>query len=75
MFDAAVDNASSIAREALPAGLQKTGSIDFSFPQGPNSFVGKGVTTAGQFWRPTQFVETCGCWRVIDGTYRKAYGG
>jgi hypothetical protein len=73
MFKAAVEHAPVLQASALAAGLQRTGSIDFAFPQGPNDFSGPGVTSGGQFWRVTQFMPACTCWRVIDRTFHRNY--
>ena len=73
MFAAAAGHAAVLAPTALVAGLQSAGSVDFSYPQGPNSFAGNGVTTGGQFWRPTQFMSKCNCWQVIDSTFHPSY--
>jgi hypothetical protein len=70
MFAAAVDHAPALQANALAAGLQSTGSIDFSFPQGPNRLGVQGGTTGGQFWRYTAFTTRCNCWRVTDPTFR-----
>lgn len=74
MIQAALGRASELSAGALPGGLQRTGSIDFSFPQGPNDFSGQGVTTGGQFWRLAQFMPDCDCWRVIQPEFRRGIG-
>lgn len=73
MVRAAVSNAPELSHQALPAGLQRTGSIDFSFPQGIADFSAGGVTTGGQFWRVAQFQPNCErrCWRVIQPEFRR----
>ena len=74
MLEAAVDHAPSIQQNALSAGLQAAKSVDFSFPQGPNSFSAAGETAAGQYWRPVQFAAGCGCWHVVSsGFHRSTY--
>jgi hypothetical protein len=73
MFQAAVEHAPSLQPAALPAGLQRARSVEFSYPQGPNDFGGgASVTFAGQFWRPTQFSKGCTCWRLLDPAFHKA---
>jgi hypothetical protein len=74
MLQAALGQAPELSPAALPAGLQAAGSIDFSFPQGPNEFAGERVTTGGQFWRPTQFMPDCSCWRLLSPDFRRGYG-
>lgn len=74
MFKAAVEHAPALRQDALAAGLQRTKSIDFSYPQGPNDFSGPRVTTGGQFWRVTQFMPACKCWQVVDREFHPGYG-
>ena len=73
MLQAALTNAPELSPAALPAGLQRAKSIDFSFPQGPNDFTGNGVTTGGQFWRAAQFMPDCDCWRVIQRDFKRGF--
>jgi hypothetical protein len=73
MFRAAVDNAPALHPAALAAGLQRTRSIEFSYPGGPNEFSGARVTTGGEFWRVAQFKTSCSCWQVIDPTFHPSY--
>ena len=73
IFMAAVDNAPQLARTALAAGLQRAGSVEFSYPQGPNTFAAPRTTTGGQFWRPTRFTRSCACWRVTDAAFKPSY--
>ena len=70
---AATDHAPSIKRTALAAGLQATGSIDYSYPMGPDNFSGPNVTVGGQFWRPDQFFTSCNCWRLTNQTFQPSY--
>jgi hypothetical protein len=72
MFAAAVDHAPVLQRTALAAGLQAAGSVDFSWPWGPDSFSGSRVTYGGQFWRPTQFFTSCDCWKLTDTAFHPA---
>ncbi len=72
MFQAALDHAPSLLPAALPAGLQRAKSVEFSYPQGPNDFGGGPyVTYAGQFWRPAQFSKGCACWRLLDPAFHR----
>jgi hypothetical protein len=73
MVQAAVSHAPSLERTALAAGLQASKTIDLSFPRGPADFSGPRVTYGGQFWRPEQFLKTCGCWRIVDPTFRPSF--
>lgn len=70
---AATDHAPALERSALAAGLQNAGSVDFSYPYGPNNFTAGHVTTAGQFWRTDQFLESCSCYRVVDATFHNGF--
>lgn len=74
MFDAAVDHAPAMQRNALAAGLQRAGAVDWSFPGGPTDFSHNGETTGGEFWRPLQFKPACTCWQVIDRTFKPTFG-
>ena len=69
MIKAAAEHAPVLSNETLAVGLQRARSIDFSYPNGPNDFGGPRVTIGGQFWRVTQYVPDCSCWRVIDPTF------
>ena len=67
MVQAALSAAPRIDPAALPEGLQRTGSIDFAFPQGPNDFRVPGTTTGGQYSRVARFDRACECW-LLDQT-------
>lgn len=69
-FAAAVNNAPSLSRDALAAGLQRAGSVDMSYPEGPTDYRRNRVTWGGEFWRPAQFFKDCTCWRVLDLNFR-----
>jgi hypothetical protein len=73
MFQAAINNAPVFRADALAAGLQRTKSIDVSYPAGPNDFTGVRATTGGQFWRVAQFKADCKCWQVIDPNFHPSY--
>lgn len=68
----AINHAPTLQRRALAAGLQAAGSVEFSYPYGPNQF-GPGVTTGQEFWRTVQFLTSCGCWRVVDPTFHPSF--
>lgn len=72
-FVAAASNVQTLTPEALAAGLQKAGSVDWSFPDGPNDFRGNRVTHGDEFWRVAQFVKGCTCWHVIDPTFHPSF--
>ena len=69
MIKAGAEHAPVLSAETLAVGLQRTKSIDFSYPNGPNDFSGPEVTLGGEFWRMTQYFPDCSCWRVIDPTF------
>ena len=71
MLQAAVDDAPVFSQAALGAGLQRAGSIDFSYPQGPNNFTAPGTTTGGQFWRQDTYTTAggCNCWEVVNPNF------
>ena len=73
MFQAAINNAPVFRAEALAAGLQRTRSIESSYPAGPNDFSGLRQTTGGQFWRVAQFKAACKCWQVVDPNFHPNY--
>jgi hypothetical protein len=73
MFQQALNHAPSVSPESLTTGLQRTKSIDWSYPQGPNDFTGNRVVTGGQFWRTAQFFRACSCWRLIDQNFHPSY--
>ena len=72
MLQAALTRAPELSIAGLPSGLRATGSIDFSYPQGPNDFTGDGVTTGGQFWRVAQFMPACDCWQVVQADFQRS---
>jgi hypothetical protein len=74
MFVAAVEHAPALQGNALAAGLQAAGSVDFSYPQGPVDFTKPGTTFGGQTWRPLRFeLSPCKCWKLLDRTFHKTY--
>jgi hypothetical protein len=70
---AMIDHAPVLHRNALAAGLSAVGSLDLSYPRGPNDFRGTHVTVGDEFWRPTQFFTSCNCWQVIDPTFHSSF--
>ena len=78
MLKAALEHASSVRRSELAAGLAAAKSVDFSYPDGPNSFApnrftGSHVTYGDQFWRTDQFLASCNCWRVVDSAFHPSF--
>jgi hypothetical protein len=73
MFAAAADHAPAMQRNALAAGLKTAGSVDFSWPDGPNDFRGDRTPAGGEFWRPVRALASCKCWRVADPTFHPSF--
>jgi hypothetical protein len=75
MFQAAVEHSKAMQRSDLAAGLQTAGSVEFSYPMGPNDFTPPKVTYGNEYWRTLQFMPSCSCWQVIDPTFHKSFPG
>lgn len=73
MLKAAAEHAPALARNALAAGLQATGTLDLSYPMGPADFRAPYTTFAGENWRAVQFVPSCTCWRVTDHVFHPSF--
>jgi hypothetical protein len=78
MLKSAAEHASALSRTQLAAGLAAAGSVDFSYPDGPNDFrpnrfTGSKVTYGDEFWRTDQFLPSCSCWRVVDATFHPSF--
>jgi hypothetical protein len=73
MFKAAAEHAPVLARNALAAGLQATGTLDLSYPGGPADFRAPNTTFAGQNWRVVKYVRSCTCWHVIQREFRPSF--
>jgi hypothetical protein len=78
LFKAAVEHARALSRTELAGGLQAARSVEFSYPDGPNTFApnhftGSKVTYGDQFWRVDKFMPSCNCWRVVDATFHGSF--
>jgi hypothetical protein len=78
LFKAAVEHARAMSRTELAGGLQAARSVEFSYPDGPNTFepnqfTGSKVTYGDQFWRVDQFLPSCNCWHVVDSTFHGSF--
>ena len=78
MLVAATDHAPVLQQNALKVGLQKAGSIDFSYPQGPNDFSSGQVSWGGQYYRVDQFKTSCkahsgGCYEIVQSGFKRGY--
>jgi hypothetical protein len=71
MFAAAASHNQGLTRANMVNGLDQSGSLDMSFPQGPAKFDARPRNvTGGQFWRPVVYDGKCPCFRVADPTFR-----
>jgi hypothetical protein len=75
MLTAAIRNDASLTRAGLAGGLDRSGTIAFSYPDGPAVVTGPGVMTGGQFWRPDVYDGSCPCFKVLDATFRSSASG
>jgi hypothetical protein len=66
-------HAPTLSPDALAGGLNAAGTIDYSFPYGPNDFTAPGTTWGGQFWRPLNYSASCACWKVTDPNYQPSF--
>jgi len=73
MFAAAVDHAPNVSQDQVAAGLQRAGSVPFSFPYGPDNFSAPGTTWGGEFWRPVTYHTSCGCWQVDNPNFQPSF--
>jgi hypothetical protein len=69
MIKAGAEHAPVLSAETLAVGLQRARTVEFSYPNGPNDFIGAQVTLGGEFWRVAQYFPDCSCWRVIDPAF------
>lgn len=73
MFVAAATHAPVLAQNQLAAGLQRAGSVPFSYPGGPNYFNSSDSTTGGEYWRTVTFDGSCSCWKVTSPTFHPSF--
>ena len=73
MLKAAVEHAPSMAQSDLAEGLQRAGSVDFSYPSAPTDFARNRTTTGGHFWRVAQYKLECECWRIVEQQFRPTF--
>lgn len=71
MFRAAADHASSLAQNALPAGLTAARSVDFSYPGGPNDFAANHGVAGADAWRVAEYAGSCRCWKLADPRFHR----
>lgn len=69
----AADNAPSLVRADLAAGIQRAGTVQFAFPDGPGNFAQSGGLHGGGFWRVDTWVTSCSCFRVSTPTYTPSF--
>lgn len=68
MFTAAVDHAASLTRTALVGGLDRAGTVTFSYPASDATF-SNGAVTGSDYWRAVPWLGSCGCWKVQNQTW------
>lgn len=73
MFVAAADHAPILAQDELATGLERAGSVPFSYPGGPNLFNTNDSTTGGQYWRTVQYHSSCSCWEVTSSAFEPPF--
>jgi hypothetical protein len=73
LLQIAAEHAPVLTRTALMDGLNRAGKVDLSFPVGPADFSAPGTTYGGQFWRPANYVASCGCWKLLDQAWRPSF--
>jgi hypothetical protein len=73
MFAAAAAHAPNLAPDQLAAGLQRAGSVPFSFPYGPNNFSAQGTTFGGELWRPVTYHASCRCWQLDSPNFSPSF--
>lgn len=73
MFVAGATHAPVLAQNQIAAGLERAGTVPFSYPIGPNMFNSSDSTTGGQYWRPVQFDGACSCWKVTSAAFQPSF--
>lgn len=73
-FEQAAIQDRGLSRQGLSSGLERVGSFQFSFPGGPQDFGPAHPDTGGGYWRAVGFAGACGCWKVLDPTFRPSFG-
>jgi len=62
-----------VAQNQVAAGLQRAGSVPFSFPYGPNNFSASGGSYGGQMWRPVRYHASCHCWQTDNPNFQPSF--
>jgi hypothetical protein len=74
LFAAAAGRSPGLKRAGLSAGLVKVGYMEFSSPGGRAKFTDPARPTGGQYWRTESYHHDCNCFKILDATWRNAYG-
>jgi hypothetical protein len=72
-FVLAADNAPSLIRADLAAGLEAAGHADLSFPAGPANFVRSHGQYGGGYWRPDIWHTSCACFEVERASFSPSF--
>lgn len=70
---AAMAHDASLTRTGLAAGLDQTGQLPMSYPQGPADFSGSRIATGGEYWRPDVYDGSCSCFKVANPTFAPSF--
>lgn len=73
MVVAGIQHDPSVSPAGLAPGIAAAGTIAFAYPNGPNKFAASGGTYGGEYWRPLQFQEACGCWKVTNPNFSPSF--
>lgn len=73
MLQTAADNAPSLVRADLAAGLAKAAHLDFSFPIGPGNFAASSGLHGGGYWRADTWDTSCACFRVSRSVFTPSF--
>lgn len=73
MLQAGIAHDPTLRQESLAPGLQAAGSVNLSFPDGPNDFKSSGGTFGGEYWRPLVFQASCSCWKVTNPNFSPSF--
>ena len=63
----AAEHTPKVEAKDLAAGLRAAGTVNYSFPEGPNNFKATSVPVGGEYWRMLKFNESCDCFQAISG--------
>lgn len=73
MLEAGIKHDQSLTRAGLAPALAAAGSVDLSYPNGPNDFKASHGSFGGEYWRPLQFQASCTCWKVTNPNFAPSF--